>query len=393
MFEPVEPCCRRNDSAKQPFLPAVVVAALAMILPAPVAVQAANDAAPPKTAAQAFKNIQVLKNIPADELIPTMQFISASLGVECEFCHVERDKDKDDKKAKQTAREMMRMVFAVNQNNFAGQREVTCNTCHRGSVRPQAIPAVASQASPPARAEPDNGDEKELADWPSGTSVLAKYLDALGGRAALDKVATRVEKGNAVLAGGRQLPIEVFAKSPDQRVSLLHTPNGDSVTAYNGSAGWLAAPGRTPREMSAADQYAAKLDATALFPAYLPGLFTELKLQPQPENVNGQATSVVWAVTKGQPPVKLYFDPQSGLLVRMLHYTDTALGLNPVQVDFADYREAGGVKTPYRWTIARPGGAFTIQLDEVLSNAPIDASRFVKPAQSTAGDAEQMPAH
>jgi hypothetical protein len=67
--------------------------------------------------------------------------------------------------------------------------------------------------------------------------------------------------------------------------------------------------------------------------------------------------------------------------------------LNPVQVDFADYRDAGGVKTPYRWTIARPGGAFTIQLDEVLSNAPIDESRFVKPAQSTAGDGEQMPAH
>ena len=65
----------------------------------------------------------------------------------------------------------------------------------------------------------------------------------------------------------------------------------------------------------------------------------------------------------------------------MLHYTDTALGLNPTQVDYADYRDAGGVKTPYRWTIARPSGAFTIQLDEVLSNAPIDASKFEEPAQ------------
>jgi hypothetical protein len=91
---------------------------------------------------------------------------------------------------------------------------------------------------------------------------------------------------------------------------------------------------------------------------------------------------VVWATTKGQPPVKLYFDPQSGLLMRMVHYTDTALGLNPVQVEYADYRDLGGVKTPYRWTIERPSGAFTIQLDEVQDNAPIDAARFEKPAQT-----------
>jgi hypothetical protein len=81
--------------------------------------------------------------------------------------------------------------------------------------------------------------------------------------------------------------------------------------------------------------------------------------------------------------VKLYFDPQSGLLLRMVHYTDTALGLNPVQVDYADYRDAGGVKTPYRWMIARPNGAFAIQLEEVQDNAPIDAARFEKPSQTT----------
>src|SRR5215469_16760779 len=110
-------------------------------------------ATPPKTAAQEFKNIQVLKNIPADEIIPTMQFISASLGVECEFCHDERDKDKDDKKTKKTAREMMRMVQAINQNSFSGQREVTCNTCHRGAVLPEAIPAIRAEARKPATKE------------------------------------------------------------------------------------------------------------------------------------------------------------------------------------------------------------------------------------------------
>ena len=79
-------------------------------------------------------------------------------------------------------------------------------------------------------------------------------------------------------------------------------------------------------------------------------------------------TMVVLGLSDHQPPVKLYFDKSSGLLVRMVHYADTPLGLNPTQVDFADYREVGGVKTPYRWTIARPSGAFTIQVDEVEQN-------------------------
>src|SRR5215469_10997593 len=113
----------------------------------------ASAATPPKTAGQEFKNIQVLKNIPADEIIPTMQFISASLGVECEFCHDERDKDKDDKKTKKTAREMIRMVQAINQSNFSGQREVTCNTCHRGAIRPEAIPAIQAEGRKPVTSE------------------------------------------------------------------------------------------------------------------------------------------------------------------------------------------------------------------------------------------------
>ena len=161
----------------------------------------------------------------------------------------------------------------------------------------------------------------------------------------------------------------------------MHTSNGDSVTAYNGHMGWLAAPGRPPREMSAPDQYAARLDALAMFPANLVAIFDELKLQPHAETVDGHATTVVWGITKGKPPVRLYFDPQSGLLLRMLHYIDTALGLNPIQVDYADYRDVGGVKTPYRWTIARPSGAFTIQLDQVINNAPIDAAKFAEPPQ------------
>ena len=75
-----------------------------------------------KLAEEQFKNIQVLKGIPAEQVIPSMQFISASLGVECEYCHVEHANEKDDKKPKRIARDMITMMMAINKNNFEGHR-------------------------------------------------------------------------------------------------------------------------------------------------------------------------------------------------------------------------------------------------------------------------------
>ena len=95
-----------------------------------------------------FKNVQVLKDMSPDDLFASMNFITASLGVDCMFCHV-RPFDKDDKDEKKTARKMLQMTIAINQQNFEGHREVTCNTCHRGSVKPVRVPAVAEANLPP----------------------------------------------------------------------------------------------------------------------------------------------------------------------------------------------------------------------------------------------------
>src|SRR5438445_5877498 len=106
---------------------------------------ASGNTSPPRerSAVEAYQNIQVLKEIPADQLVPPMQFITYSLGVECSYCHVEGALEKDDKKAKQKARKMMQMMTAINRDNFESKQTVTCNSCHRGSPRPVAIPIVA----------------------------------------------------------------------------------------------------------------------------------------------------------------------------------------------------------------------------------------------------------
>jgi hypothetical protein len=82
---------------------------------------------------------------------------------------------------------------------------------------------------------------------------------------------------------------------------------------------------------------------------------------------------------EGQPPVRLFFDEQTGLLVRMIRYAETPLGRNPTQVDYSDYREVDGVKTPFQWTLSRPSGRFTIKVTEAKTNVPVDDSKFVRP--------------
>jgi hypothetical protein len=81
----------------------------------------------------------------------------------------------------------------------------------------------------------------------------------------------------------------------------------------------------------------------------------------------------------GQPAVAFYFDQKTGLLDRMVRSADTPMGRLPTQIDYADYREVDGVKTPWRWTLARTAGRFTIQLKEVKNNVPIDDAKFAKP--------------
>lgn len=330
-----------------------------------------------KTAEQRFKNIQVLKGIPADQLVPSMQFISASLGVDCEFCHVEHQMDKDDKKEKVAARKMIKMMFEINANDFEGKREVTCYTCHRGSPHPAGTPTIS--AGPGMSMAHVHGDEHgDAAGLPTGAQILDKYLAAIGGADALKKIRSRVQKGT-LTAMGNNYPIEVYSEAPDKRISISHPTGGDSVMAYNGQVGWMSLRGGIHR-MTGADAEAARMDAELYFPLRVREMYAKFEVRPG-EEVAGHPTIRVTAQGQGKAPLELYFDPESGLLVRLVRYAETPLGRNPTQIDYADYRALDGVKIPYRWAVGRPNGVFTIQIEQTQQNVPIDEKLFVAPPE------------
>ena len=167
---------------------AVVGAGSFAFAPQPVYGQAAE----PKTAEQVFKNITQLKGTPADQVTPAMTFISASLGVDCAFCHVQGKPEADDKPQKKTAREMIAMQAMINKESFRGQRQVTCYSCHRGSARPVSVPPIPELDAPPQAAPataPLAGSTSTV------DSIIEKYVAAVGGAEAIRQVSTRVLKG------------------------------------------------------------------------------------------------------------------------------------------------------------------------------------------------------
>jgi hypothetical protein len=311
-----------------------------------------------------------------------MQFITGSLGVGCNFCHVEGHFDQDDKKPKEIARKMMTMMFAINKDNFEGHREVTCNSCHNGSPKPVSVPVVGDDTGKPMAAEamaaPPDSEKPDLSKLPSASDVVDKYVQAVGGAAAIEKISTRSEKGTVTGFGGHKFPVEILNESPDKSAVVTHYPNGDGVVAYNGHAGWTAFPHRPSRDMEGPDLAAAKIDADLHLPIDLKKMFSELKVGP-PQKIGDHAAYQIIGSREGQSPVEFYFDEQSGLLVRQVRYAESPLGLYPTRIDYADYRDQNGVKIPFAWTTARPGGSSIIQLETVEQNVPVHEATFAKP--------------
>ncbi len=135
--------------------------------------------------------------------------------------------------------------------------------------------------------------------------------------------------------------------------------------------------------MTPQENEAISFDATFYLPMELKKMFNQLRVRPA-EKIGRAAVYQVIGRNPGQPPVRMFFDKVSGLLVRTIRYAETPLGRNPTQVDYSEYHEEGGVRIPFQWTIARPLGRFTIRVTEIHDNAPIDDSKFAKPAAAPA---------
>jgi photosynthetic reaction center cytochrome c subunit len=347
--------------------------------------QAAQQQPRPQMAEEVFKNVQVLKGIPVDEFMDTMGMFSAALSLNCIDCHTAEsvgtwDRFADETPLKQTARRMVQMVNELNRVSFKGVRSVTCYTCHHGDLRPKMVPNLAAQYATPVE-DPNEIEVFRLPGGPSADQVFEKYLQALGGPQRLAALTSFAGKGTYIGFETEQtkVPVEVFAKAPLQRSTVVHMTVGDKVTLYDGRAAWIAGSDKPIPLMSltGGNLDGAKIDALVAFPAQIKQAFSQWQVGATA--IDDREVQVLRGTNPRQSPVNFYFD-QSGLLVRVVRFVDTAVGRVPTQIDYSDYREVSGVKIPFKWTVTWTNGQSTTELSEVQGNVSIDAARFSRPA-------------
>jgi hypothetical protein len=338
----------------------------------------------PPMAEEVFKNVQVLKGIPADEFMNTMGVFSAALGMSCEDCHAANDSKWenyaiDTSPKKRMARRMVQMMTAINKDNFGGRQTVTCWTCHRGSDRPKITPDLTTLYN-----RPDEADDVILPapGAPSADQILDKYIRALGGAQQVARITSFAARGTSIGYGPEGTPraVEIYARAPNQRTVIIHTMNGDSTTVFDGRAGWMAAP-LLPvpvLQLSGSALEGVKLDAEFAFPGRIKQVLGQWRVG-FPVTINDREAQVLQGTAPGGSLATLYFDSDSGLLLRLVRYSDSVVGRTPTQIDYSDYRDVAGVKMPFRFSVAWLDGKENFELTGVQTNVPIDPAKFARP--------------
>jgi hypothetical protein len=350
--------------------------------------------AKPPMAEDVFKNVQVLRGIPVDEFMATMGFIAASLSLNCLDCHTEdsgRDPAKyaEDTPIKQTARKMLLMVKSINAQNFGGVRTVTCYTCHRSDVAPRFTPSLAEQYGTPPDRDPNDIEVALQPDpgAPTAEQILNKFIQAVGGEQRLAGLTSFTASGtySGYDTDFAKTPAEVYAKAPGLRTTVIHPPIGQGTTVYDGRNGWVAATNSLLPlvTLTGGELDAVTLEAELAFPAKIKQYLTGWRAGFPPATLGDENVLVVQGTAPAGSRVKLFFDKDSGLLVRMVMFTSTVLGLNPREIDFSDYRDVAGVKMPFKWTAVWTDGRSEFEMAGIKPNVPIDAAKFGKPAPAS----------
>jgi photosynthetic reaction center cytochrome c subunit len=371
------------------------------------------------------RNLQVLKDVPPDQLQLTMQYIAASLGVQCNYCHVQGQNDLDDKETKKTARNMMKMVDQLNSTFFDGKPRISCASCHNGRNRPVrtaplAIEMTAEQAAAAAAGRGRGGQGGGGAAAPGGRGapggapggqgrgagpqeppvptetvdqIIAKYTQALGGT-AVQNAKTRVMTGTQTTRDLVSTNITVTEKATGQyRIDVASQPN-PAIRATNGTAAWAVGGGggrggggdpNAPRDLTGFQMQQGMRLADFGLPLNIKQRYTTLLVNKAYETINGRPVVVITGTPYPNVTEQLSFDRESGLLLRRaVHTTSGGTGLNILnlgeQIDYSDYRDVAGVKVPHTIRHATHNQVTTLKFADVKINAPVADDVFAKPA-------------
>jgi hypothetical protein len=301
----------------------------------PFILAAAQSGTQEKTAEQVFKNITVFKGVPASDLIPSMEFMAASLKYECSDCHNPQDYAADTR-AKETTRHMVLMQRDINTKNFNGRNQVTCMTCHRGSERPVGTPI------------PDGVSlrHKRLDNAPKPEDLFAKHLAlASPPSSSITKTGTLTAPNDATHKVETK-PL-VFVQRPGGKFSLSA---GERKVVSDGTAityGGYPMTDEPGAMFSRIGRSWNDADFKGISQARVVGQDTVGKANVVVVQGQRQATTST---------EELSFDQKSNILLRLVNVKRSSLGNVVMAIDYSNYKMVGNVKTPMKVVVTFAGG-------------------------------------
>ena len=376
---------------KQTF-PAVAAASLvglfsaAAITTGSASAQAAQDR--PVLTQDVFKSVTVLRDIPVDTFFDAMGMFANAMGNDCTFCHVpgaalDRAKFAEVTPRMNRARQMIGMMQAINKSYFGGTPRVTCFTCHHGNQSPRSDPNIALQYSTPD--EDPNARDFTTDATLSAERIFDRYLQAVGGADRLARLTSFAARGS--YSGFdtlfEKVPVEIYARTPNQYTTVVHMSAGNSVRTFNGSSGWMAGPD-TPvplMTLTAGNLDRARLEALVAFPSGIRQAYPHWRVGRAV--LNDEEVAVVQGIDDDRQPIANLYFGGSGLLVRVVRWTLTPVGFVPTQIDYSDFRDVAGVKVPFHRTVSQTFMQMTVELSDVQPNVSIEPARFARPASLT----------
>ncbi len=345
----------------------LVGALLQLALPARIFAQTTSRE---ELAGTKFKNVTALADMPADQMGKVMNIMTASLGVNCQFCHEGTDFAKEAVGHKDIGRDMIEMTLELNKRHFEGREEVTCFTCHRGQKHPAA--AVMAEIGVVA------ADVQQPATKPNVDSILAKYVTAIGGQEKLSTLRSRHTVGKRIEPDGRVEPEEVWNLADGKYRMLTTYGSGDNTVAvaevFDGNAAAKKA-NSDAIQLKRDEMLLIEREARIGFGGDLVAAFGELAFE-RIAAIEDRSVAVLGAYSRDGIREKLYFDVATGLLVRRSTAIPTVLGDFVHQVDYQEYRAFDGYKLPTRIRFSVPNITWTREVTAVEHNQAIDASIF-----------------
>ena len=214
---------------------------------------------------------------------------------------------------------------------------------------------------------------------PSADQILDTYVKALGGRDAWKKLTSRVSLGTIEIpALNLSGTIEMHEKAPDLVVANITINGARFSQGFDGALGWSDDPQNGLREQAGTELSETKRDADFYHPLDLRQLYSKFTVTGT-EKVDDRDAYVMEAAAPEGESDKMYFDAQTGLLLRIMGHHHAPEGVTEFTEDLSDYREVDGIKLPFLVHQAGADSTFTIKFTEVRHNEAIENSVFSKP--------------